>query len=220
MKPTAYLINTSRGGLIDEQALCQAINEGMIAGAGIDVTDPEPPQPDNPLLKLEQVLISGHSAWFRKQACWTCSDDLRSQSSRLSEGLRLNTVQIPRSCKRPTAGSVKSHPRGLSEALTNNDPRNAEGIIRNNYCVKEKTMSEFGQMGVDWEERVNFDRLRRERLQKARDAMEEADVDALFIFCNEDVRYVRATGGTSARAGRRPADRSFAQRGRSRPLFR
>lgn len=56
-------------------------------------------------------------------------------------------------------------------------------------------MPEFGQMGVDWEERVNFDRLRRERLQKAKDAMEKADVDALFIFCNEDVRYVTGYRG-------------------------
>lgn len=51
-------------------------------------------------------------------------------------------------------------------------------------------MSEFGMMGVDWEERVNFERLRRERLQKARDAMEKADVDALIIFHFEDVRYI------------------------------
>jgi D-3-phosphoglycerate dehydrogenase len=64
MKPTAYIINTSRGGLVDEKALYQAIIEGRIAGAGLDVTDPEPPGPDNPLLKLDQVLVTGHSAWF------------------------------------------------------------------------------------------------------------------------------------------------------------
>ena len=51
-------------------------------------------------------------------------------------------------------------------------------------------MSEFGMMGVDWEERVNFDRMRRERLQKAKDAMEQAGVDALFVFALEDVRYL------------------------------
>jgi Xaa-Pro aminopeptidase len=69
-------------------------------------------------------------------------------------------------------------------------------------------MSEFGMMGVDWEERVNFDRLRRERLQKAKDAMERAGVDALFVFALEDVRYltgyrnhlgpVMSLGGASA----------------------
>ena len=51
-------------------------------------------------------------------------------------------------------------------------------------------MPEFGMMGVDWEERINFDRMRRERLQKAKDALEKSDVDALFIFNLEDVRYV------------------------------
>jgi len=51
-------------------------------------------------------------------------------------------------------------------------------------------MTEFGTMGVDWEERIDFDRMRRERLQKAKDAMEKAGVDVLFIFSLEDVRYL------------------------------
>jgi Xaa-Pro aminopeptidase len=51
-------------------------------------------------------------------------------------------------------------------------------------------MTEFGMMGVDWEERIDFDRLRRDRLHKARDAMQQADVDALFVFALEDVRYI------------------------------
>ena len=51
-------------------------------------------------------------------------------------------------------------------------------------------MPEFGQMGVDWEERIDFDRMRRERLQKAREAMEKANVDALFIFSLGDMRYL------------------------------
>jgi Xaa-Pro aminopeptidase len=51
-------------------------------------------------------------------------------------------------------------------------------------------MSEFGMMGVDWEERVNFDRMRRERLQKAQAALEKTGVDALFVFSLEDVRYL------------------------------
>jgi Xaa-Pro aminopeptidase len=51
-------------------------------------------------------------------------------------------------------------------------------------------MGEFGQMGVDWEERVNFDRMRRERLQRAKDAMEKSGVGVLFVFSLEDVRYL------------------------------
>ncbi len=64
MKPTAYLINAARGGLIDEKALYQAVTEGHIAGAALDVNDPEPIDPDNPLFALDQVLLTGHSAWF------------------------------------------------------------------------------------------------------------------------------------------------------------
>jgi D-3-phosphoglycerate dehydrogenase len=64
MKPSAVVINTARGAIIDEKALCQALAEGVIAGAGLDVTNPEPPSSDNPLLKLEQVLVTGHFAYF------------------------------------------------------------------------------------------------------------------------------------------------------------
>ena len=64
MKPSAVIINTARGAIIDEKALCQALTEGVIAGAGLDVTNPEPPSSDNPLLKLEQVLVTGHFAYF------------------------------------------------------------------------------------------------------------------------------------------------------------
>ena len=68
MKPTAYIINAARGALIDEQALGQAITEGLIAGAGLDVTDPEPPLPDNPLLKLDGVFLTGHSSWASEKS--------------------------------------------------------------------------------------------------------------------------------------------------------
>lgn len=63
MKPTAYIINAARGALIDEGALHQALIEGLIAGAGLDVTEPEPPAPDNSLLNLDQVVATGHSSF-------------------------------------------------------------------------------------------------------------------------------------------------------------
>jgi D-3-phosphoglycerate dehydrogenase len=68
LKPTAYIINTARGGLIDETALAVAISEGYIAGAGLDVMDPEPPKPDNPLIKMENAIITGHTAFYSEKS--------------------------------------------------------------------------------------------------------------------------------------------------------
>ncbi len=67
MKPTSYLINTARGNVIDEKALIKALNEHKIAGAGIDVWDPEPPSPDNPLLKMQNVVATPHAAGLSDQ---------------------------------------------------------------------------------------------------------------------------------------------------------
>ena len=68
MKPTSFLINTSRGPLIDEGALADALNSGKIAGAGLDVMSVEPPPVDHPLYRAKNCLITPHYAWATKAA--------------------------------------------------------------------------------------------------------------------------------------------------------
>ncbi|MBN2602093.1 MAG: D-2-hydroxyacid dehydrogenase, partial [Candidatus Marinimicrobia bacterium] len=68
MKPTAFLINTSRGQLINEQDLANALNNNRIAGAGLDVLSSEPPNPENPLLSAKNCYITPHIAWATKAA--------------------------------------------------------------------------------------------------------------------------------------------------------
>jgi D-3-phosphoglycerate dehydrogenase len=68
MKPTAYFINTARGGIHQEDALVAALGEGRIAGAGIDVFLHEPPPPDHPLLTLDNVIASPHIAGITQEA--------------------------------------------------------------------------------------------------------------------------------------------------------
>jgi glycerate dehydrogenase len=68
MKPTAFLLNTSRGPLVDQAALAEALNSGRIAGAAMDVLSKEPPPADNPLLTARNCVITPHLAWATRAA--------------------------------------------------------------------------------------------------------------------------------------------------------
>jgi D-3-phosphoglycerate dehydrogenase len=68
MKPSAFLVVTSRGGVVDESALAEALRGGVLAGAGIDVWETEPPDPSHPLLALDNVVGSMHLAWYSERA--------------------------------------------------------------------------------------------------------------------------------------------------------
>jgi D-3-phosphoglycerate dehydrogenase len=68
MKPTAFIVNTARGGLIDEPALADALAAGTIAGAGIDVFEEEPPPRDHRLFASDRVILSPHVAGLTREA--------------------------------------------------------------------------------------------------------------------------------------------------------
>jgi glycerate dehydrogenase len=68
MKPTAFLVNTARGPLVDEAALAAALNAGQLAGAAVDVLSVEPPPASNPLLTAKNCVITPHVAWATRDA--------------------------------------------------------------------------------------------------------------------------------------------------------
>jgi len=77
MKPSAFLINTSRGQLVDETDLTDALNNHLIAGAALDVLSSEPPSADNPLLSARNCIITPHNAWMSKEARQRIMDTTR-----------------------------------------------------------------------------------------------------------------------------------------------
>ena len=68
MKPTAFLINTSRGGIVDEQALAAALNEGRLGGAALDVLSVEPPPADHPLRQAPNMILTPHLAFYSRES--------------------------------------------------------------------------------------------------------------------------------------------------------
>lgn len=86
MKKSAYLVNTSRGAVVDESALIQALKQGRIAGAGLDVFEKEPAQFDNPILGLENTVFSPHVGGSTEEACNAMNDMVVDAASRIVRG--------------------------------------------------------------------------------------------------------------------------------------
>lgn len=105
MKPTAYLINTSRGGLIDEKALFQALKEGRIAGAALDVLEEEPWNVNSPLRALENLIVTPHSAWYTERA----QTELRRKAC--AEVIRILRGKVPKNLVNREVLKDKRHSR-------------------------------------------------------------------------------------------------------------
>jgi D-3-phosphoglycerate dehydrogenase len=103
MKPTSWLINTSRGGVVDTQALVAALKSKRIAGAALDVFDPEPPPADSPLFELENIILTPHLAGDTMEARNRCSLTVAEEVLAVLKG------QAPRFLAIPTVGAP-AHP--------------------------------------------------------------------------------------------------------------
>jgi len=95
MKRKPLIVNTARGGLIDEAALVRALDAGLIAGAGFDVVDGEPPRPDNPLMRAAarpNVILTPHVAWASDEAQQALADQLIDNVENFVAGRPTNLV--------------------------------------------------------------------------------------------------------------------------------
>ena len=92
MKPTAYLINTSRGGLVDSDALWAALQKSQIAGAALDVFEPEPPNLSDPLYCDERVIVTPHAAFISAESLIAMRTQAMEQVVQALRGVRPNNV--------------------------------------------------------------------------------------------------------------------------------
>jgi glycerate dehydrogenase len=96
MKRRPLIVNTARGGLVDEADLVSALDAGLVSGAGFDVVDGEPPSPDNPLMRAASrpnVILTPHVAWASDEAQQTLADQLMDNIDNFIAGRPTNLVQ-------------------------------------------------------------------------------------------------------------------------------
>ena len=96
MKPTAYLINTSRGPIVDERALVEALQKGTLAGAGLDVFDEEPLPLDHPLRKLENTVITPHIGYVTTETYKIFFDHAVEDIQAFLKGVPIRTLNTPK----------------------------------------------------------------------------------------------------------------------------
>jgi D-3-phosphoglycerate dehydrogenase len=104
MRSTAALINTARGGIVDTTALVEALRIGLLAGAGLDVLDTEPIDPASPLLRMEQVIVTPHAAWYSEEG----RSDLKRRAA--EEAVRVLQGERPRHCVNPEVFAREGRP--------------------------------------------------------------------------------------------------------------
>lgn len=102
MKKSAYLINTARGAIIDTVALTKALKEGWIAGAALDVYPKEPPAEDDPILDLENVIVTPHIAWYTEEAL------LRLEMEAVENAIKITRGERPKNVVNPQVFSNKN----------------------------------------------------------------------------------------------------------------
>lgn len=88
MKPEAYLVNTARGGIVDQAALLRALDGGGISGAALDVLETEPPDDDDPLVNHDRVLLTPHAAWYSEESYGTLKAEVAREVVRVLSGER------------------------------------------------------------------------------------------------------------------------------------
>ncbi len=106
MRPGSFLINVSRGPVVDERALIRALEDGHLAGAGLDVFDPEPPLSDNPLLGMANVVVTPHVASYTDKGVWRMSMSVVDQVLQLLAG-ECPTCLIDPACWPGRAGAAR-----------------------------------------------------------------------------------------------------------------
>jgi phosphoglycerate dehydrogenase-like enzyme len=92
MKPTAYLVNTSRGPIVDEGALIAVLREHRIAGAGLDVFDSEPPPPDHPLRTMDNVTLTPHLGYATRETFAAFYGDMPAAIAAFARGSPIRVI--------------------------------------------------------------------------------------------------------------------------------